>query len=246
MSETLSETLPGGYALSRLSRITARLVPHDWAWARTHADEIAAHWQRRRAARPGLYDGPVFLACGCEVAEGGCAVDLFETSYSAFLAHRDLGFPDGSVANAFAAIVPVGSDGGVLLGEMAPHTANAGQIYFACGTPDRDDLLGDRVDLAGSAARELLEETGLSLPPGAAESWVLLRGEGHLAFLRPVRFPQDARALRGLVERHLAGEDRPELSEIVTVRERAEIDPERMPGYVRAFLEGALRQRPTG
>ena len=238
----MSEPSAEGYVLTRLSRIRARLVPHDWTWARTNADRIARHWERRRAAQPALFDGPVFLACACEIADGGCRVDLFETRYSAFIAHRDLGFPDESVANAFAAIAPFGADGGVLLGEMAPHTANAGQVYFACGTPDRDDLTGTSVDLSGSAARELLEETGVSLPPGAPESWVLLRGEGHLAFLRPVRFLEPALALRERMERHLASENPPELSGIVIVRGIAEIEPERMPGYVRAFLRDAFRR----
>lgn len=237
----MSETRVGDYVLTRLSRIHARLVPYDWAWARANAATIAAHWDHRRAAQPALYDGPVFLACGCEIANGAATVELFETSYSAFIAHRDLGFPDASVANAFAAIVPIGRDGGVLLGEMGPHTANAGQVYFACGTPDRDDLDGTRVDLSGSASRELLEETGLSLPPGAPEAWMLLRGEGHLAFLRPVRFPENAGTMRLSMERHLAGETPPELSQIVTVRGTADIDPERMPGYARAFLQDAFR-----
>ena len=59
-----------GYARTRLSRIHGRLVPHRWAWAEANAAAIAAHWARRRAERPGLFDGIVLLACGCEVADG--------------------------------------------------------------------------------------------------------------------------------------------------------------------------------
>ncbi|MGK3945562.1 hypothetical protein ABK046_45375, partial [Streptomyces caeruleatus] len=87
------------------------------------------------------------------------------------------------MANAFAAVVPWSADGAVLIGEMGAHTANAGQLYFPCGTPDQDDLRGSVVDLAGSATREFTEETGLSLPEGAAGEWLLLEGEGQLAFL---------------------------------------------------------------
>ncbi|MEA1831406.1 NUDIX hydrolase [Methylobacterium durans] len=234
------EAAPLGFRLSRLRSVSARLVPFDWAWAEDHAEMIAENWQRRLAERAGLFDGPVLLACGLSVVDGHCEVQLFETRYSRFIAFRDAGSPDARVANAFAAIVPVARDGSVLLGEMGPHTANGGQIYFPCGTPDRDDVRGEAVDLAGSAARELREETGLSLPDGLAEEWVLLMGEGQVAFLRPVPFPEDAEDLRARMECHRAGEAEPELARIVIARGPGDIDRARMPGFVRAYLADAF------
>jgi hypothetical protein len=40
-----------------------------------------------------------------------------------------------------------GADGAFLLGEMAPHTTNGGQIYFLAGTPDPSDVFDGKVDL---------------------------------------------------------------------------------------------------
>ena len=231
-----------GLALTRLRSVSARLVPHDWAWAREQAEAVARNWERRRAETPDLFDGPVLLACGCAIAGDAARVACFETRFSRFIAFRDAGSPDPTVANAFSAIVPETADGAVLLGLMGPHTANAGQIYFPCGTPDRDDVrAGGEVDLAASAAREFREETGLSLPPGAdAAPWVLVRGEGQLAFLRPVRSPETASALAARIDAHRRREDAPELSRVVVVRGRGDLDPARMPGFVRAYLADAL------
>ena len=231
-----------GLTLTPLRSVTARLVSHDWAWARDHADDIARNWERRRAEAPDLFDGPVLLAQGCGVEGEACEVAFFETRYSCFIAFRDAGSPDPTVANAFAAIVPETADGAVLLGLMGRHTANAGQIYFPCGTPDRDDVReGARVDLAGSAEREFREETGLPLPPGAdAAPWVLVRGQGQLAFLRPVRFPETAGVLSTRMDAHRRREDAPELSRVVVVRGRGDLDPVRMPGFVQAYLDRAF------
>lgn len=225
------------FAVTRIDRPTARLVPHDWGWARDEAGAIAANWQRRHAERPAMFDGRVLLTCGWRIDGTACAVDLFEVAFSQFLGFRDAGSPDPGVANAFAAIVPVASDGAVLLGVMGAHTANAGQVYFPCGTPDLADLRAEGlVDLAGSAEREFFEETGLSLPAEAPEVWWLLAGEGQMAALRPVRFAEDAEALRARMERHRRAEADPELAGFVTARGQADIDPARMPGFVRAYL----------
>ncbi len=233
---------PYGFEVVRLARLEARLVTYDWAWARDNAGRIAQNWLRRRAAQPALFDGPVLVACDCAITGDTCRLDLFETPYSRFLAYRDGGSPDGHVANAFAAIVPWSADGAVLLGRMGAHTANAGQIYFPCGTPDLDDVRGQNVDFSGSAERELLEETGLDVPHDAPQDWVCLRGEGQLAFLRPVRFAEDACALIERMELHALREDEPELAGIVAVRGSADID-DAMPGFVRAYLASAFDER---
>ncbi len=160
-------------------------------------------------------------------------LDLFATRYATFTyyrdtRHADARIADARIANAFAAIVPWTSDGAVLLGEMGARTANAGQLYFPCGTPDPDDIQGARVDLAGSAARELAEETGLALPDEAETDWVLLEGEGQLAFLRPVRFPETAARLVARIADHLGAEAEPELAGMHVVRGRDDIDAARM------------------
>ncbi len=51
---------------------------------------------------------------------------------------------DAGVFNVFAAAALRAADGAYLLGEMAPSTAAAGQLYFPCGTPDPEDITARR------------------------------------------------------------------------------------------------------
>ncbi|WP_267428525.1 NUDIX domain-containing protein [Methylobacterium sp. GC_Met_2] len=232
-----------GFRSTCLADVTARLVDHDWAFPRTHAEAIAAHWQDRIARSPGMFDGTVLLCCAHAVADDVARLDLFATRYSSFTYYRHIRHADPRIRNAFAAIVPWTADGAVLLGEMGAHTANAGQLYFPCGTPDPDDVRGDSVDLAGSAARELAEETGLALPENADTAWIMLEGENQLAFLRPVRFTEPAATIAARIADHLRSEAEPELAALHSVRSAAEIDPARMPGFVRAYLATAFSPR---
>ncbi|GLS42386.1 NUDIX hydrolase [Methylobacterium brachythecii] len=242
----MSETAPLGFALTRLTQISARLAEHDWAWARENAEAIERNWQRRIAERPSMFDGPVLMSQGCAIADGTCEIAFFETRYSRFIASRDWSTVRTGVLNAFAAIVPHTSDGAVLLGRMGAHTANAGQIYFPCGTPDREDIReGGIVDLAGSAAREFEEETGLVLPAaGHTAPWMLLRRDELLAFLRPVRFDGRAEDLVDRIAAYHANDAEPELAGMVVVRGLSDIDPDRMQPYVRAYLESVFEPAP--
>lgn len=235
------------FTLTPVRHLVARLVTHEWAWAADNRDDIARNWARRRAASPAIFDGRVLLACACRIAGDICTIDLFEAPYSCLIAFRDAGSPDPAVTNAFAAIVPWSADGAAVLGIMGAHTANGGQAYFPCGTPDRNDIRASgTVDLAGSAAREFREETGIVPAPDAPGNWVLVSGQSQSAFLRPVHFPDDAETLLTRMEAHRRAETDPELAGFLAVRGPDEIDADRMPGFVRAYLIRAFAGGPFG
>ena len=75
----------------------------------------------------------------------------FVAEYKAFLAWRDLGRP-GEARNIFALSALRSADGAYLLGEMAPWTANAGQIYFPAERRTSTILHGDRSTSKAAAA----------------------------------------------------------------------------------------------
>ncbi len=232
-----------------LDRIEAAFAPREWSFARERKGEIAAHWAKLTAANPALFDGRVLVQYERRVEERVFHARYLETDYSAFIAWRDFGWPDKSVVNGFAMAALRSRDGAYLLGEMGAHTANPGKIYFAAGTPDADDITPDgRVDLLGSALRELLEETALRESELAVgEGWTAVAQGQRIAFMRPVTVDMEAEEARALILSRLALEERPELADIRIVRSIADIDARSMPDFTCAYLENALgRGAPFG
>jgi 8-oxo-dGTP pyrophosphatase MutT (NUDIX family) len=231
-----------------------RFAPRRWPFAEERAQEIAAHWAKLTSSRPRLFDGRVLLMGAHEFlrrADGATILrgEYFETDFKAFLAWRDFGFPDPSVRNGFSMAALQSSDGAYILGEMAAHTANAGAIYFAAGTPDRQDVFGDRVDLGASVFRELQEETGLAASDLApSENWIVVDAPPRLASLKPVRIALDAPTLKARIEAHLAREAEPELAGVHIVASPADIDEAHTPPFVVDFLRHAFaaRSQPAG
>lgn len=229
-------------AITRVARLTARLAPFRWEWAEANAARIAAHWEARRARQPDLFDGRVLMVATLSVAAGEGAATFFETNYARLLAHIDLGFPDPAVANGFAMGALRVGDGAYLLGEMAPHTANAGRLYFPAGTPDLSDLRpGGEVDLAGSIRREIAEETGFGSDElDAASGWTIVRHGGRLAFMQEVRLGLDAEEAVRRARAHIAAQPKSELSDVRILRAPDEIDEDRMPSFLPVFLRDAF------
>jgi 8-oxo-dGTP pyrophosphatase MutT (NUDIX family) len=119
---------------------------------------------------------------------------------------------------------------------MGAQTANAGRVYFPCGTPDPDDVSGGTVDLDASLRRELKEETGLDAGEFDTEpGWYTVFAGPRIAQIRILQAGIDAAELQARVERFLAQQTAPELSGIRMVRGLAELEPA-MPDFVTAFL----------
>ncbi len=225
-------------AIVELSRIEARIEPFDWAFARDNGPAIAAHWAKISAGKPAMFNGRILLQHRAEIVDDVFAAGYFETDYAAFMAWRDAGHPGPVIRNGFAMAALRAADGAFLLGRMGAHTANPGKVYFAAGTPDRDDVRPDgAVDLAGSVTRELGEETGLTLDEIVVEArWTAVILPGRIAFMRPVRLRWTAVEARALMLERIGRQDEPELSDIVILRSPAESARLDMPPFMRPYL----------
>ena len=221
-----------------LDRVEARVEPYDWAFARENEAAIAAHWARISAGKPAMFNGRVMLQHRAAVADGVFSAGYFETDYAAFMTWRDVGHPGPVIRNGFAMAALRAADGAFLLGRMGDHTANAGKVYFAAGTPDRGDVRADgSLDLAGSVTRELEEETGLGpADVTVGEGWTALVSTGRIAFMRPVTVRWAAEEARARMLERIATLPEEELSDIVIIRSLVDCAAHDMPPFMIDYL----------
>jgi 8-oxo-dGTP pyrophosphatase MutT (NUDIX family) len=220
-----------------------------WAFAETEALGIASHWAKLRRTKPQIYNGRVLLLARRELtrrADGGLRLTgaYFETDYAHFLAWRDWGHEGETVENCFSMAALRSADGGFLLGEMAPHTMNAGQTYFPAGTPDPSDIFDSRVDLEASARRELLEETGIAADEAAIRpDWTVVFTPGRIACMKLMTLAIPAEEAKARIDAFLAREPLAELTRMHVVRGAEDIDEKRTPIHVAAYLRAAFGWR---
>ena len=124
--------------LLEVAELDLAFEPACWAFAERRAASISAYWTRLRKSKPALFNGRVLLLGRREIeARPDGALKLrgafFETDYADYLAWRDFGSPGVPVDNCFSMAALRGADGAFLLGEMAPHTYNAGRSIFPPG-----------------------------------------------------------------------------------------------------------------
>lgn len=238
------------YTVELVDALECRFDPTPWSFAIEQRDAIGRHWARALRARPMLFNGRVLIQTHGTV-ERGSAGAVFRAAYTdidfaAFLAWQDWGFPSGGVRNGFGMAALQSADGVFVLGEMAPHTANAGRIYFPSGTPDLTDVVGDTVDILGSIRRELGEETGLDpatldFDPGIT----VLSDAVRVCFMQRVRSREPAAALKARIEAALAGQATPELARLHFVRSVADLAPAMQP-FVTQYLQLAFAAAQPG
>jgi 8-oxo-dGTP pyrophosphatase MutT (NUDIX family) len=224
-----------------LDRLEIAFEPCDWPFARQRRAEIDAHFAERRKSKPKMWNGRIVLTrADYRIAGRALTGTCFEADFASLLAWRDWDFPEAGAVNCFAMGALRGADGAFLLGVMGAHTANADRIYFPAGTPEPDDVVDGRLDLAGSVAREVAEETGLTAADYAAAGWHAVVAGPRLALMRLLAADASARELREKVRAHLAQDAHPELADIRIVRGAEDFDP-RMPPFVTAYLEHCFR-----
>jgi hypothetical protein len=224
-----------------LDELDFRVAPFQWKWADDNRASIEEYFTRMRAQRAHVWNGRVLMLSHCEVQGRKITGTFFETDFANLVAFRAAGFPDTGVRTCAASSALMTADGAYLLGVMAPHTANAGRIYFIAGTPDPGDVRSDgSVDLAGSTIKELGEEAGLiESDVRFASQWHAVLAGARVALIRAAHSLESETVLSDRIRAFIASQKEPELTDIVAVRTRADFSPA-MPDFIRAYLNAML------
>jgi 8-oxo-dGTP pyrophosphatase MutT (NUDIX family) len=223
--------------IHRVTTLDLPVRPYAWPFAAERREEIEAHFAARQAEKPQMWNGQVLLGRKPVFAGGRFSAEAFEVSFASFLAWRDWGFPDKDVFDGFGMGALRCSDGAFVLGEMGQQNATAGRVYFPSGTPDPNDISDGKVDIAGSVAREMEEETGLSPADYQAEAdWDVIAFGSIIAMIRMLHVALPGEVLRQRIEANLARQQQPELSGIHLVRGVRDLTSA-MPRFVTAYLE---------
>src|SRR3979411_3301862 len=229
-----AETLP---VIHRVTTLDLSFRPVPWPFAEARRADIEAHFALKQADKPKIWNGRILLARNPVFAGDRFSADYFEADFASFLAWRDWGFPVRDEFNGFGIVALHCADGAFVLGEMAQHTSNAGRIYFPSGTPDLDDISGATVDIAGSVAREVEEETGLTPADyRAGAHWDCVVSGAAIAMIKVLNVDSSGEALRARIEATLGRQDQPELAAIHLVRGTSDLTTA-MPRFVTAFIE---------
>lgn len=225
-----------------------RFVPEAWTVPQALRDEVPATWGRLLAANPRLWDGRILGVSGVgggppTVEDGVLHGEAREDSFSAFMTWRDLGFPEIGVRNLFGSAVVITADGAVLLGKMGEWTANAGQIYPPAGSLEPRDIVDGRVDVFGSVAQELNEETGLEVSDAVVGKTFAIFDGPRISVAYGLYFAESTARLVERVRANLAAQEHRELADVIAVRSRSELEAAgKFPPYVGelidAFAEG--------
>lgn len=222
----------------RVAEVTLPVDPGPLDWEVANKPAIDAHWARAVAQNPALFDGCVHMATDVRADGARLTAHCIPARFASFLHWRDTGYPGPPMRLAFGFAATIASDGALLLGRMAAHTANPGRVYFPGGIIDEKDRAEGLLDADGNILRELAEECGL-VPDdaGLRPGFIVVETPSELAIGRRVDLPWPAGEARERLLDSIAARGDGELADIVIAGGRADAQDLDLTRYARAFID---------
>ena len=220
MSDLLTDEvgLPTDGSLHPVRSLALRVAADPHPLDLTQSTAISANWEREVTANPALFNGRMILQRQIGYRDGHLEALGHVSSFATFLWWRRQPELAGA-CHLFGYPVIVSSDGALVAVEMAPHTANPGQVYFAAGSLDLSDVVDGACDIEGNMRREVMEETGLDLGLAHADPVLYASYRSRrLTLARLFTFSETAEALADRIDAFARDCSEPEISRAVVIR----------------------------
>jgi 8-oxo-dGTP pyrophosphatase MutT (NUDIX family) len=201
-----------------IAGLDLRVLPGDHPFYRAERDAIADNWARETAANPALFDGRMIFQRRLSLSDNRISGESHVIPFSAFMWWRRQPRRLGGI-HLFAYPVLETSDGALVAIKMGPHTANPGQVYFAAGSLEPEDVSGGRCDIESNMRREVLEETGLDLSSAqAGDRYFASHNRRTVTVLRVYRFDLCAEDMIARIHAHMLVAEDNEIAGAVAIR----------------------------
>lgn len=216
--------------------VDVRLDPAPHPFALDNAEAIAENWQREIAANPALFDGTMVLLSQLAWRDNRLIGRCHAVNYSTFMLWRRRRESSGA-EHAFAHAMLVAGDNALVAIRMAPHTVNAGRVYFAAGSFEPIDFRDGLVDVDFNMIREVREETGLDLSGARrGERYHALSANSGTVIFRRYHETAPADVLAERIRAFVATETEPEIEGPVIIRDATDLPAGLMP-HMKSLIE---------
>ncbi|WP_203428598.1 NUDIX hydrolase [Rhizobium sp. BG4] len=201
-----------------VAKVDLRVLDGEHPYRVSRRDEIAANWEAEVKANPALFDGRMVFQHRLAFGEDEIRGQGYVIPFSTFMYWRRQQDRTGGM-HLFSYPVIETSDNALVAIRMGAHTANPGQVYFAAGSLEPEDIASGVCDLEFNMRREVLEETGLDLAhstPG--DSYYASRFRRTVTVMRLYRFDLTADELVERIAAHMLVAEDKEIAGAVAIR----------------------------
>ncbi len=200
-----------------ITGVDLRVLSGDHPFDIAEREAINENWDKEIAANPALFDGRMVFQKRLALIDGTLAGEGHVIPFSTFMWWRRQSNRQGGI-HLFAYPVLETSDGALVAIRMGSHTANPGQVYFAAGSLEPEDISSGRCDLEGNMRREVMEETGLDLDEAEAGArYYASHVRRTVTVLRLFRFDLTADQMIEKIHAHMLVADDKEIAGAVAI-----------------------------
>ncbi|EJZ18092.1 NUDIX hydrolase [Rhizobium sp. Pop5] len=201
-----------------IAGVDLRVLPGTHPFVAAEEADIRENWARETAANPALFDGRLVFQRRLTLTDAGISGEGYVTPFSAFMWWRRQPERLGGI-HIFAYPVLESADGALVAIRMGAHTANPGQVYFAAGSLELEDIVDNSCDIEANMRREVHEETGLDLAQSVAGQGLFAsHNRRTVTLMRLFRFDMTAEEMVKRIEAHMLVADDKEIAGAVAIR----------------------------